>query len=120
MITNSLTGQTNALTDQAAQSADNAIKSTQSLANGAFDSLSGTVKDIRDQAAPMVNRATEQADTRNWQSLPNCIFYSRIPLQSGINTCTITLHNPAGESEKKILVLEGSGSLQFASVYTMK
>ena len=39
MIANSPTGQTNPLTDQAAQTADHAIKSTQHLANGAFDSL---------------------------------------------------------------------------------
>ena len=49
------------LADQAAQSADSAIKSTQRVANEALDSLAGSVQDIRQQAAPLLNRATEQA-----------------------------------------------------------
>ena len=61
MITSNSLGQSNSLTDHAAQSADHAIKSTQRFANDALDGLSGSVKDIRDQAAPMLNRATEQA-----------------------------------------------------------
>ena len=51
----------NGIADHAAQSADNAIKSTQRATNNAFNSLSGTVQDIREQAAPLLNRATEQA-----------------------------------------------------------
>ena len=49
------------LADQAAQSADSAIKSTQRVANEALDNLAGSVQDIRQQAAPLLNRATEQA-----------------------------------------------------------
>jgi hypothetical protein len=31
----------------------------------------------------IVNTLTERADTRNWQSLPHSIFYTRIPLPAG-------------------------------------
>jgi len=31
------------------------------------------------------NAATEKADTRNWQTIPHSIFYSRVPLQVGTN-----------------------------------
>ncbi len=34
----------------------------------------------------IVNAATEKADTRNWQTLPHDISYSRIPLNEGNNT----------------------------------
>jgi len=53
--------QANGLADQAAQSADHAIRSTQRVANEALDSLAGSVQDMRDQAAPLLNRANQQA-----------------------------------------------------------
>ena len=31
----------------------------------------------------IVNAITEKADTRNWQTLPHSIFYSRVPLKEG-------------------------------------
>jgi ElaB/YqjD/DUF883 family membrane-anchored ribosome-binding protein len=54
---------TNRLVDPAALLADNAIKSTQRVANEALDSLAGGVEDLRHQAAPMLNRVGEQATT---------------------------------------------------------
>jgi ElaB/YqjD/DUF883 family membrane-anchored ribosome-binding protein len=60
MITNKPYEQSNGLVDQAAASADHAIKSTQRVANDALDSLSGSVQDIRNQAAPMLNRTSDQ------------------------------------------------------------
>lgn len=38
----------------------------------------------------IVNAATEQADTRNWQALPYSISYCRIPLSEGIHQ--VSLH----------------------------
>jgi ElaB/YqjD/DUF883 family membrane-anchored ribosome-binding protein len=52
---------TNGLVDQAARVADDAIHATQRLADGALDSLSGSVEDARRQAAPALNAASEQA-----------------------------------------------------------
>ena len=51
----------NGLVDHAAQAADNAIKATQRTANEALDGLAGSVREARDEAAPLFNRATEQA-----------------------------------------------------------
>jgi ElaB/YqjD/DUF883 family membrane-anchored ribosome-binding protein len=56
----SFSPQTN-IADQAANSADQAIRATQNVANKALDGLAGSVQDLRQQAAPMLNRATEQA-----------------------------------------------------------
>ena len=41
----------------------------------------------------VVNAITEKADTRNWQTLPHSIFYSRIPLKEGVNPVTFTLRS---------------------------
>jgi ElaB/YqjD/DUF883 family membrane-anchored ribosome-binding protein len=51
----------NTLVDHAAQSADEAIRSTQRVANEALDGLAATVQDTRERAAPVLNRMSEQA-----------------------------------------------------------
>jgi ElaB/YqjD/DUF883 family membrane-anchored ribosome-binding protein len=61
MITHKTPEQGNGLVDQVAQTADNAIRSTQRLANDTLDSLAGSVQDVRHDAAPLLNRAGEQA-----------------------------------------------------------
>ena len=39
----------------------------------------------------VVNALTEKADTRNWQTLPHSIFYSRVPLKEGSNDISFIL-----------------------------
>ena len=51
----------NKLVDQAAASADQAIRSTQRVANEALDGLAGSVQDLREHAAPLVDRVAERA-----------------------------------------------------------
>jgi len=41
----------------------------------------------------MVNAMTEKADTRNWQTLPHSIYYSRVPLQEGKNELKLLLYS---------------------------
>lgn len=63
---------------------------------------------------------SEKADTRNWQSLPAAINYTRIPLLKGENTINIELKGPNGTTEKKTLTIEGKGGLQFYNYATLK
>lgn len=64
------------------------------------------------------NFATEKADTRNWQSLPHTIYYTRVPLQKGVNTISLQLN---GFSSRSIqLSVNGNGSLQFQNICTLK
>lgn len=87
-----------------------------------------TDKEKRDETArellalglKIFNRATEKADTRNWQSLPGNIFYTRIPLQQGVNTLTVNMQGQGGQQKQQIVVLEGKGGIQFYSLYSMK
>ena len=53
--------QPNALADQAAGSAEGAIRSTQRMANNALEGLSSSVQDARNEVTPLLNRASEQA-----------------------------------------------------------
>ena len=48
--------------DHAADSAASAIRSTQNVANAAFDRLSDKVDSAREQAAPLINRMATQAE----------------------------------------------------------
>jgi hypothetical protein len=41
----------------------------------------------------IVNAITEKADTRNWQTLPHSIYYSRVPLKEGVNPVKFTLQS---------------------------
>lgn len=119
MITNSLTGQSNALTDRAAQSADSAIKSTQSVANDAFDSLSGTVKDIRDQAAPMVNRAAEQASALAHRGADAVRESSRQLRERAAQASDTTVSYIKDEPVKSILIAAATGAALMGLVSLM-
>jgi ElaB/YqjD/DUF883 family membrane-anchored ribosome-binding protein len=51
----------NGLGGQVAQSADEAIQSTQRMVHEALDNLADTVHDVRRQASPVMHRANERA-----------------------------------------------------------
>ncbi len=53
----------------------------------------------------MLNAITEKADTRNWQTLPHSIYYTRIPLAAGANRVTLQL-NGRGDSHKNEFMYE--------------
>lgn len=45
-----------------------------------------------------VNAMSEKADTRNWQTLPHSILYSRVPLHEGANETKFTTTGPDGSN----------------------
>jgi hypothetical protein len=63
---------------------------------------------------------SEKADTRNWQSLPANISYTRIPLQKGNNTITLSLKSASGTEESKTIEITGTGRLQFYNYSTLR
>lgn len=63
------------------------------------------------EALNLLNVLTEKADTRNWQSLPHTIYYTRVPLKKGPNKITLTLqgqHTP----QQVVFNVTGDGRLQ--------
>jgi hypothetical protein len=61
-------------------------------------------------AIGIVNALTEKTDTRNWQTLPNSISYTRIALPSGENTIDFSAYssNPAPKKETlKFNIIKG-------------
>ncbi|RZM24897.1 MAG: hypothetical protein EOO88_21245 [Pedobacter sp.] len=68
----------------------------------------------------LYNLLSEQADTRNWQTLPATISYVRIPLQNGDNTINLTLSGPNGATETRVFHVQGTGKLSFYNYSTLK
>lgn len=66
----------------------------------------------------LFNFASEKADTRNWQSLPHTVYYTRVPLQKGGNE--LTLRISGGSSPTMQLSVHGTGGLQFRNICTLK
>lgn len=52
-------------------------------------------------AIGIVNALTEKADTRNWQTLPYQISYSRVSLPEGDNTVSIKMNSPTLPSKSQ-------------------
>ncbi len=50
----------------------------------------------------LINAITEQADTRNWQTVPHSIYYTRMPLEAGQNKVNIQL-NREGSNLGKVI-----------------
>jgi hypothetical protein len=69
-------------------------------------------------ALGILNALTEHADTRNWQSLPNNIQYTRIPLSAGENDISINFTGANGTITKHLNAV-GNGRLQFQKVVTL-
>ena len=62
--------------------------------------------------------ATEKADTRNWQSLPHTIYYTRIPLRKGTNQLQFQANGPSSQTIN--LVVEGRGGQQVQNIVTLR
>jgi hypothetical protein len=67
----------------------------------------------------IVNTLTEQADTRNWQTLPHSIHYTRIPLEEGQNTLRFRTYSPRAGTKMHTYTFEGAKDrIYFASRHT--
>lgn len=71
-------------------------------------------------ALGIFNAFTEHADTRNWQSLPQHIYYARIPLKEGENTISISLTTPNGVSKEQTIQINGRKRIQFKKIITLQ
>jgi len=70
-------------------------------------------------AVQVFSFVSEKADTRNWQSLPHTILYTRIPLQPGVNQLQLKFTGQA--SDKPVtLTVEGNGRLQVQNICTLR
>jgi len=118
MISNQPASSSN-LVDHAAHGADQAIKTTQRAANGALDSLAGTVEGLRQEAAPMLNRVSEQATAlaqRGVDAVRDSTHQLRErAVQASDTTAAYIRHDPV----KSMLIAAATGAALMALVGLM-
>ena len=105
--------------DQAAQTADNAIKSTQRAANTALDSLANTVQDVRDQAAPAYDRLkgqTQDLANRGMEALRDTTRQVR---DTATKASDQTLGYIKDEPLKAVLIAAATGAALMALISLM-
>ncbi|PKQ67604.1 hypothetical protein BZG01_07485 [Labilibaculum manganireducens] len=67
------------------------------------------------------NAVTEKADTRNWQTLPNSIYYTRIRLKEGKHSVTLRVNSPNGDSKDQQFDLEvKAGKTKYFTFHNME
>jgi hypothetical protein len=68
----------------------------------------------------IVNTMTEKADTRNWQTLPYSISYTRIPLKEGENNITLKTYSNRAQQKVRQYTFQGKeGKIYFATHHTI-
>jgi hypothetical protein len=56
----------------------------------------------------LINAASEQADTRNWQSLPHSVYYTRMPLTEGVNEIEFVTKAKNGNRQEHMIKAFGT------------
>jgi len=108
--------QANNLADQAASSADSAIGATQRTANEALSSLSDKVQDVRDQAAPVINRVTAKAEELARRSADAVRDSSQQLKERAYRAQDMTVGYIKDEPLKSILIAAAAGAALMALV----
>lgn len=75
-------------------------------------------KEALAMAIQIFSIASEKADTRNWQSLPHTISYTRIPLQKGSNEIKVQLSG--GSTQSVQMSVEGNGGVQIRNFASLR
>jgi len=68
----------------------------------------------------VVNFASEQADTRNWQTIPHSIHYTRVPLEKGENKVILYTNGPRQENSQEFEFTGLKGKTQFHSFQSLE
>lgn len=70
----------------------------------------------------IANALTEKADTRNWQTLPHSIYYTRIRLPQGTHRIKLSLQSPSGlqQQQQEFTFNVKKGETQFFSFHNLE
>lgn len=116
MFAKKTTDQPANIADQAAHSADVAIKSTQRVANEALDGLAGSVQNARSQVGPMLDRATEQASALAHRGLDAVRNGSQQLREKAVHATDTTSTYIRNDPIKAVLIAAATGAALMALV----
>lgn len=111
--------QSDSLVDQAAQSADMVIKSTQRVANGALDGLSDSVQDLRQQAGPVLHNAGEKVSALLQSGVDSVRDTSHQMRESALRASDSTKKYIQEDPVKAILIAAATGAALMALIGLM-
>ena len=109
----------NNLADQAADSANSAIRSTQNVANAALDRLANKVESARDQAVPLINRLSSQAETAARRGVEAVRDTSSQLREKALQASDNTVGYIKDEPVKAMLIAAATGAALMALVSLM-
>ena len=110
---------TNSLVDQVALSADDAIKSTQRVANEALDGLAGGVESLRHRVTPLLNDVGEQASTMAHRSMIALRESTQQLRDRAVRASDSTVAYIKDEPVKSVLIAAAAGAALVALVSLM-
>jgi ElaB/YqjD/DUF883 family membrane-anchored ribosome-binding protein len=106
--------------DQATQSADLAIKSTQRVANETLDGIAGGVQNLHDQAAPMINRAADQVSAFAHRSADSVRDGTQQLRDGAHHASEYTSNYIKNEPVKAMLIAAATGAALMALISLMR
>lgn len=96
--------------DQAAQKADDAIRSTQRTADKAFDTLSDKVDDVRSQTGPVINKVANQAEAAARRGMDAVRDSSQQLREKAVQASDYTVAYIKDEPVKSMLIAAATGA----------
>lgn len=102
--------------DQAADTAYNAVRSTQSVANQAFDRLGDKIESARDQAVPLINRLSSQAEIAARRGVDAVRDTSAQVREKALKASDTTVAYIKDEPLKAVLIAAATGAALMALV----
>jgi ElaB/YqjD/DUF883 family membrane-anchored ribosome-binding protein len=106
----------NNLLDHAATSADLAIKSTQRATTDALDALANSVKDLRNQVAPLLSRGSEQIGALTQRSVNAVRDGTQQVRDTALRASDTTVDYVRHEPVKAMLIAAATGAALMALV----
>lgn len=106
----------NDVADQAAKSADSAIRSTQRMANESLDQLSDKIHELRDTAVPAINRLASEAETLARRGLDTMRERSAQIRDRAVRVSDNTVGYIKDEPVKSMLIAAATGAALMALV----
>jgi ElaB/YqjD/DUF883 family membrane-anchored ribosome-binding protein len=116
MFAKKLQESSSSLSEQMTQSADDAIRSTQRIANEAVDGLASAVQDVRHQAVPMLNRVSEQVSALTQRGVDGVRETSQHLREKTRDAADGTVQYIKDEPVKAMLIAAATGAALMALV----
>ncbi|MEO7055181.1 MAG: hypothetical protein ABI281_13010 [Caldimonas sp.] len=105
--------------DRAADTAHQAINSTQRAADGALGTLSAKVDEVRSQAAPMLSKVTSQAEAAARRGIDAVRDTSQQLREKAVQVSDTTVAYVKDEPIKAMLIAAATGALLMALISMM-